>query len=422
MSIPIHVVAKQRLPANAEKDAVAKVEYPKDDMCYLFGANGTFMQVKNKFYSIRKKMEKNPKFLATIEEDIDLYVLKLPMAILKYAEGFFEAVYVEHKSEAVVMLYYNSDKEEWKLAVPPQEVSAGSADYDLEKMKLDPEEFKGYEMFGTIHSHASMGAFHSGTDDKDEFQFDGLHITIGNLDRAQKSYSCRWILSTKEFKATLDDCIEGQPNSFDQAWLKKVSKKTYQTGGAYGSQSYGNLSHRSFANDEAWNQSHGMEGGSEVVVHEGGREGVGNNGSRSSSGGMNSPLSLAHPAGTGTTGTGATESNTPTGKYEKVGEFSHILSESEEGPDAKKEKPAGQGSPTQPQVSQKPGTVTGSKEEKPAGTSFLYDAKGQPLTRSTDLNPKPRDAFDVTVVGGKASATVVAGKKSVSGKKAKAAR
>jgi len=63
--------------------------------------------------------------------------------------------------------------------------------YDLSTLPPAPE---GFELFGTIHSHAGISAFHSGTDDRDEIHFDGLHITVGNLDKPSRSYACRWML------------------------------------------------------------------------------------------------------------------------------------------------------------------------------------------------------------------------------------
>gem|GEM_PF-7129334 len=81
--------------------------------------------------------------------------------------------------------------QQWQIAVPLQSVRGLRVSYDLSTLPPAPE---GFELFGTIHSHAGISAFHSGTDDRDEIHFDGLHITVGNLDKPSRSYACRWML------------------------------------------------------------------------------------------------------------------------------------------------------------------------------------------------------------------------------------
>ncbi len=48
-----------------------------------------------------------------------------------------------------------------------------------------------YDPFGSTHSHGSMAAFQSGHDTKDETCKEGLHITIGNLDKDKYSLHAR---------------------------------------------------------------------------------------------------------------------------------------------------------------------------------------------------------------------------------------
>jgi len=81
-----------------------------------------------------------------------------------------------YKSEAIVLLFYNKEKKTYKVYVPEQEVSAAHCSYKIEKT------IKDYMLIGSIHSHASMSAFHSGVDVDDEEKFDGIHITVGKVD------------------------------------------------------------------------------------------------------------------------------------------------------------------------------------------------------------------------------------------------
>lgn len=193
--------------------------FPEDSNCFLLGSNGVFQQVANEFYTIRLKKDP-PSFLAEIDEYAKLHTRAYPIDQLRIVETFFAKVYETKKSEAVVLLYYSPTKREWKTFVPLQVVNGMKVTYET----VSPgAEFEGYTVFGTIHSHCSIGAFHSGTDDKDEHKFDGLHVTIGHVDQVARSYACRWILSGKVFPCQLGDCIAGAPKpDFPEAWLDNV--------------------------------------------------------------------------------------------------------------------------------------------------------------------------------------------------------
>ncbi len=104
-----------------------------------------------------------------------MHIRKIPATKAQQVINFFKAVYKEHSAEAIVLLFYNQETEQHEIIVPVQEVSGGAAEYDKGII------VEGYNMIGTIHSHASMSAFHSGVDDDDEKSFDGLHITFGNM-------------------------------------------------------------------------------------------------------------------------------------------------------------------------------------------------------------------------------------------------
>jgi hypothetical protein len=54
-----------------------------------------------------------------------------------------------------------------------------------------------------------MSAFHSGTDDKDEVDFDGLHITVGNMDNDLISISCSIVANGTRFTCQPSDYIDG---------------------------------------------------------------------------------------------------------------------------------------------------------------------------------------------------------------------
>lgn len=216
--VPIHHILKPTPPDG-------KPALPADALCYLVGSDGVYKQVRNEFYAVRLKVS-GVGGLAEIGETAVLTVPKLPEKLLRQVESFFVAVYDKHESEAVVLLLCNPATMEWRVEVPQQEVQGLHVSYDMSKL---PDPPAGFQRFGSIHSHAGINAFHSGTDDADETSFDGLHITIGNLDQPARSYSCRWMLAGKAFKAELTEVVEGPSlPAADAAWLAKVSKPEVQ--------------------------------------------------------------------------------------------------------------------------------------------------------------------------------------------------
>ncbi|MCY3018601.1 MAG: hypothetical protein NTW87_06165 [Planctomycetota bacterium] len=154
--VPIHLIPKPTQPDG-------QPALPSDALCYLVGGDGVFKQVRNDFYAVRLKVG-GVGGLAEIGETAVLNVPKLPDRLLRQVESFFVAVYREHESEAVVLLLCNPATKDWRIEVPPQEVQGLHVKYDTSKL---PDPPGGFQRFGSIHSHAGIKAFHSGTDDND---------------------------------------------------------------------------------------------------------------------------------------------------------------------------------------------------------------------------------------------------------------
>lgn len=220
--IPIHCLTQSSPPPAllGPPDTTKDGRRPQDGIRYLLAKSGIYKQVSNPFYTACVKVAGIGQFEDTAE-NVKLHVPKLPLALFRQAEAFFAAVYGKHEAEAVVLLLANPVLGEWRMEVPSQQIREGSLHVAYDPASVIAPD--GFEVFGTMHSHAGTKAFHSGTDDHDEVCSDGLHITIGNLGEPVRSYAARWMICGQAFTASLADVVESPPlPPVDLAWLDKV--------------------------------------------------------------------------------------------------------------------------------------------------------------------------------------------------------
>lgn len=125
------------------------------------------------------------------------------------------------------------------IYIPVQKVSGGSVNYtrdqELEARHTLPCE---------IHSHNTMGAFFSGTDDEDE-KADRFYGVVGELNKTRPAMSFSFVCGGKRQYIDASHLFTEAPEEkelFPQEWLKRI-EKSYLSSGGYGpysqSSSYG---------------------------------------------------------------------------------------------------------------------------------------------------------------------------------------
>lgn len=87
----------------------------------------------------------------------------IPNEIYMAAYFFFKGISDRHNTEAALQLFYDREENAYFLSVPTQYVSHASVDYDR-----DYELECNYLLVADIHSHGTIPAFFSATDDADE--------------------------------------------------------------------------------------------------------------------------------------------------------------------------------------------------------------------------------------------------------------
>jgi len=95
------------------------------------------------------------------------------------------------------LLRHEDDRSRWRILVPRQEVSAASVRVKSFDQSVDIATGEVIEQYpptgwipcGSSHSHNTMAAFFSGTDDKYELGDPGLHIVVGAIDLTKRNYT-----------------------------------------------------------------------------------------------------------------------------------------------------------------------------------------------------------------------------------------
>ncbi len=185
----------------------SNVSIPKET-CYILTKKGIMLQ---KIFPLIESAVLISKINTTFDlpdlldykEYALMHIPKIPLNLFCQILSFFRWVEDVYHCEAVSILDYNPDKKLFKILIPDQQVSSASVNYELGAID------SGYKRIGTIHSHSSMPAFHSGVDTDNEKNFDGIHITIGNVN--DDNFSLSSTIASNGFRLKVDpvDYIEG---------------------------------------------------------------------------------------------------------------------------------------------------------------------------------------------------------------------
>jgi hypothetical protein len=118
---------------------------------------------------------------------------KIPIAVWHEVLSFFKWSYDETKSETQVRLLYHPEKNQWVAWAFPQEHGTGMTAKEIDGEEKDKQrsKFAGYTACGTVHHHCSAGAFQSSVDHNNEINQDGIHLTVGHMDKDEYDLDAR---------------------------------------------------------------------------------------------------------------------------------------------------------------------------------------------------------------------------------------
>lgn len=146
------------------------------------------------------------------------------------------------------LLRHETDKSQWRILVPPQEVSSGSVRAESFDGSIDITTGEVIEQWppdgwipcGSSHSHNTMAAFFSGTDDKYELGDPGLHIVVGSISLAARNYTYKASITAngRRFLIDLPLVADLTPTTddFHPDVLKVVELKTWRPAAVHAQQ------------------------------------------------------------------------------------------------------------------------------------------------------------------------------------------
>jgi PRTRC genetic system protein A len=218
-AISFHKMLVEHYIENIPEDCSKKI-------IYVLKGDGVWQVRKNNIgtFTVQVAVANIPGLKKDFKETWELNVPLIPLSLLESAISFFREIYKQHGTEAHVQFFYNVNTEEYILHCPKQEVSPGSVRYERDKNFEKPHLIFVLEM----HSHGSMGAFFSGTDDKDE-KDDRFYGVVGKVGQFQPEMKFRLSVGGHKFDLEVGDIFDLRPvmddKNFPKKWLKKISKR-----------------------------------------------------------------------------------------------------------------------------------------------------------------------------------------------------
>lgn len=165
---------------------------------------------------------------------------KIPIKFLHQIEAFFREVMKANKGvnlEAQAFVIWNPELG-YHIRIPEQTVSGASVSYKWENF-ISSDDVIVLDM----HSHNSMGAFFSGTDDRDDNGNCTISGVVGEMNKPKPAMVFRFNLpgNVKIAGLTPDDIFAQEGQGFDvpAEWLTQVKREVY-TSANYGLHGRGN--------------------------------------------------------------------------------------------------------------------------------------------------------------------------------------
>lgn len=206
------------------------VPRPSDAEFYWMTRDGLFLCRNHPFFTSDVPAKQSPRALSPHAAACVVKYPRLGVAALEYIVGFFDRVYELHQSESIVLLYWDSLREGYRLRVPRQEASVWES-WSGRRSPMDvtykqPLDVPPHEwLIGDIHCHGDVGAYASQKDRDDERYQDGLHAIVGRIDQEPPQFHAELSVDGTPFRLQFEHVFAGygrRRRTVPQAWLDQV--------------------------------------------------------------------------------------------------------------------------------------------------------------------------------------------------------
>lgn len=147
----------------------------------------------------------------------------IPLSLMGQIVAFFRSFMEENEEyEAMAQIYWDKQERRFFAFVPKQTVSKDAIEADLHDCPYGDEER--YICYADIHSHNSMDAFFSHTDDRDE-RGTGLYFVVGRLNEFFPKLKARISCDGSFVPIDPASVVEGLDRCFPAEWSQRVACK-----------------------------------------------------------------------------------------------------------------------------------------------------------------------------------------------------
>ncbi len=204
-----------------------------DPEFYWLTRDGPFLCRNHAFFSSDVPARRPPRALAPHEPRCVLRYPKVRASTLEFIVGFFDRVYELHRSESVVLLLWDLERQRYRLHVPEQEATVWQS-YSGKRSPIDvrytvPAPLPPRHLLvGDVHCHGNMAAFSSSTDRADEVYRDGVHGIVGRIDSEPPEFHLELAIDGYRFALRFDQIFEGyakRRHFVPRKWVEQVSVK-----------------------------------------------------------------------------------------------------------------------------------------------------------------------------------------------------
>lgn len=186
-------------------------------IAFVPSGDGNIYEVRNNRIGTFIAKTDNVSVLEQVKSGFISALPKIPYELLEQVIVFFKSfVKIQSSLEALVYIYWSFADSRYYVYVPKQTVSKVSVDTTLPDIEGDD-----FVLVMEIHSHNTMPAVFSPTDDKDE-RATRLYTIIGRLDKVYPDITTRISVGGKYIQVDPEEVFEGITGSFPEQWKSAV--------------------------------------------------------------------------------------------------------------------------------------------------------------------------------------------------------